>query len=122
MGKSAHDDVLDALVEEIKNNANLLCACSAQPTSRIEAAVTYMLATVALTSVDFTIADGGSGGRKVTISAKSGITITNNGTITHLAIIDNSKLYFVTTTSSQTLVAGNLLNIPSWTITVNDPA
>ena len=122
MGKSAHNDVLDALLEEMEDNANLLCACSTEPTTRTEAAVTYMLATVALNSADFTLADGGSGGRKATISAQSGITITNNGTVAHLAIIDNSKLYFVTTTSSQSLVAGNLLNIPAWTITVNDPA
>ena len=122
MGKSAHDDVLDALLEEIKDNTNLLCACSTQPTTRTEAAVTYMLATVAIDSSDFTLADGASGGRKATISAQSGITITNNGTVAHLAIVDNSKLYFVTTTSSQELVSGNLLNIPAWTITANAPA
>jgi hypothetical protein len=122
MGKSANDLVLDGLLEVMEDNANLLCACSTEPTTRTEAVVTYMLATVAIDSSDFTIADGGSGGRKATITAQSGITITNNGTVAHLAIVDNSELYFVTTTSSQALVAGNLLNIPAWTITVNDPA
>lgn len=122
MAKSANDLVLDGLLDVMKDNANLLCACSTQPTTRTEAAVTYMLATVALSSGDFTIADGGSGGRKATISAKSGIVISNNGTVAHLAIISNSVLYFVTTTSSQVLSAGNLLNIPTWTVTVNDPA
>ena len=122
MGKSANDVVLDGLLDVMKNGANLLCACSTQPTTRTEAAVTYMLATIAIDSSDFTIADGPSGGRKATISAQSGITITNNGTVAHLAIINNSVLYLVTTTSSQALVAGNLLNIPAWTITVNDPA
>lgn len=122
MGKSADDTVADAYLNTIKNNANLLCACSAQPTTRDEATTTYMLANVAIDSADFTVADGPSGGRRATISAQSGITISNNGTVTHLALVDNTVLYFVTTTSSQTLVAGNLLNIPSWTITVNDPA
>ena len=122
MGKTANDDVLDALLSEVGDNANLLCACSAEPTSRTEAVATYMLATVALSSVDFTLADGASGGRKTTIASKSGITIAGNGTITHLAIVDNTVLYFVTTTSSQVLTSGNLLNIPTWTITVNDPA
>jgi len=121
MGKSAHDDVLDALLDEIKDNVDLLCACSTQPTTRTEAAATYMLATVALAAGDFAITDGGSGGRKLTISAKSAITITNNGDVAHLALVSNTKLYFVTTTSTETLVAGNLLNIPSWTITGNDP-
>ena len=122
MGKLANDLVADGYLEILEDNANLICACSAEPATRTEAVVTYMLATYAMTSADFTIADGGSGGRKVTISAKSGITITNNGTVTHLAIVNNSVLYFVTTTSAQALVAGNLLNIPAWTITVNDPA
>lgn len=121
MAKAAHDDVTDAYLEEILNNANTLCACSAQPTTRAEAITTYMLATVAVTAGDFTVADAAGGGRKVTVAAKSGISISNNGTLTHLAIVDNSKLYFVTTTSSQDLVAGNLLNVPSWTITVGDP-
>jgi len=122
MGKSANDLVLDSLLEVMKDNANLLCACSTQPTTRTEAVVTYMLATVAIDATDFTIADGGAGGRKATVTAQSGITITNNGTVAHLAIVDNTELYFVTTTSSQALLSGNLLNIPAWTITVNDPA
>jgi len=122
MGKSANDEVLDGLLEVIRDNGVLLCVCSTQPTTRIDAVVTHMLATVAITSSDFTITDGGSGGRKITVSAQSGIVIANSGTVQHLAIVDNTKLYLVTTTSSQGLVAGNLLNIPAWTITVNDPA
>ena len=122
MGKSANDEVLDGLLEVMQDNGVLLCACSTQPTTRTEAVVTLMLATIAITSSDFTITDGGSGGRKATVSAQSGIVIANSGTVQHLAIVDNTKLYLVTTTSSQGLVAGNLLNIPAWTITVNDPA
>lgn len=122
MGKSVHNDVLDALLNTMKNNAVLLCVCSQEPTSRTEAASTYTLATVAIDSDDFTVADGDAGGRKVTISAQSNKTISASGTATHLALVDNSKLYFVTTTSSQTLAAGNLVNVPAWAITVNDPA
>jgi len=121
MAKSAHDDVADAYLEKMTANVNLLCACSAQPTTRTEAVSTYALATVALAAGDFAIADGPSGGRRLTIAAKSNIPITASGTITHLALVDNSVLYFVTTTSREALVSGNLLNVPSWSITVGDP-
>ncbi len=121
MAKWANTSVPDEYLDKIKDNCNLLCACSAQPTNRTEAVSTYRLATVALTALDFSVADGAGGGRKLTISAKSNIPIVSNGNLTHLALVDNSTLYFVTTTSTQGLVSGNLLNIPAWSITVNDP-
>lgn len=121
MGKSAHDDVLDALLEEINANVNLMCVCSQQPTTRAEAAATYALATVALAGVDMVIADGASGGRKLTIAAKSNVPITGGGSVSHIALVDNTKLYFITTNVAQTLAIGNLVNIPAWTITAGDP-
>lgn len=121
MGKFAADTVLDALLEKIKDNAILMCGCSTQPTTRTEAVVTYMLATIAMGPGDYTIANGASGGRKLTVAAKSGIAIANNGQLAHIALVDNTTLYFVTTTGLQTLYAGNLLNLPSWTITDGDP-
>ena len=33
MGKFTNDDVLDASINEIKNNATRICVCSAQPTT-----------------------------------------------------------------------------------------
>jgi hypothetical protein len=121
MAKSAHDDVTDAYLEEIQSNVNLMCACSTQPTTRTEAVSTYALATVAIASGDMAIGDGASGGRKLTIAAKSNVPITAGGNMAHVALVDNSKLYFVTTSALLALLAGNLLNIPSWSITVNDP-
>jgi hypothetical protein len=122
MAKSAHDDVADAYLEEIANNANLMCVCSTQPTTRTEAASTYALATVALAPGDMAIGDGAAGGRKLTISAKSAVPIVASGNMAHVALVDNAKLHFVTTSSLLGLLAGNLVNIPSWSITVNDPA
>jgi hypothetical protein len=121
MAKSAHDDVTDTYLEEIQNNVNLMCACSSQPTTRAEAASTYALATVALAPGDMAVSDGATGGRKLTISAKSNVPIVAGGNMAHVALVDNSKLYFVTTTALLALLAGHLLNIPSWSITVNDP-
>lgn len=122
MAKFAHDDLMDAYLNEILANVNLMCACSTQPTTRTEAASTYALATIALAPGDMSIGDGVSGGRKLTIAAKSNVPITRSGNMAHVALVDNTKLYFVTTASLLALLSGNLLNIPSWSITVNDPA
>jgi len=121
MSKFAHDDVLDALLESMKDNVNLMCICSAQPTTRTEAAATYALATVALAAGDMVIANGDTSGRKMTVSAKSNVPITAGGSATHVALVDNSKLYFVTTNVAQTLASGNLVNIPAWVVNPGDP-
>jgi len=121
MSKYAHDDVLDALLEIMQANVNLLCVCSQQPADRTEAAATYALATVSMASGDMVIADGDSSGRKMTIAAKANVPITASGSATHVALVDNGKLYFVTTNVAQTLAAGNLVNIPAWVINPGDP-
>jgi len=121
MAKFLNDDVLDAGHDEIRDNANLLCVCSAQPTTRAEAASTYALATVSIDSGDMTKADGFASGRKLTIAEQLNVPITTGGTATHVAIVSNTVLYAVVTIVSQALVLGNLVNIPTWTITFPDP-
>ena len=122
MGKWANTANHDAYLNQIKDNSNLLCACSAQPTTRTEAVATYRLATAALDALDFSLSPGASGGRRLTISAKSNIPIVTSGDLTHIALVSNSAVYLVTTTSTLALASGNLLNTPAWAITVNGPA
>ena len=73
MAKWVHDDVLDASLSLIRNNCDKRVACSAQPTTFAEANATYALADVAVTSADFTLANGDASGRKNTIAAKTGV-------------------------------------------------
>lgn len=121
MGKIVHDDVLDGALNIIKNNCNSMTVCSAQPTTRTEAVTTYALADVAMASTDFTIADGDTSGRKLTVAAKSGITVDASGTGTHIALCDGTRLLLVTTMTSQALTAGNTCNIPAWDQEIADP-
>ena len=115
MAKSAHSDVLDGTGLVVKNNCNLMIACSAEPTTRAEAVTTYALADVAMASGDFTMgADGG--GRKCTVSAKSGVAIDANGDATHIAFVDATRLLYVTTCTSQTLTSGGTVDFPSHAI------
>lgn len=123
MGKSVHNDVLDGALNIIKNNCTRQVACSTEPTTFTEANVTYALADVTMASGDFTIADGDTNGRKVTMAAKSAVTVDAGGSFAHVALLDvtNSKLLYVTTGTGQTLTAGNTCNFPAWDIELADP-
>jgi hypothetical protein len=123
MAKTVHDDVLDGAFA-VLDQANLMIACSAQPTSRTEAVTTYALADVAMTvNTDYTKANGDVSGRKVTVAAKSTVLIDTSGTATHVALVDGTRLLYVTTCSSQALTANasNTVNFPAWDIEIADP-
>jgi len=122
MAKSVHDDVLDGALNIIRNTANKLTVCRAQPTTYAEANATYKQAEVAVDSGDFTIADDASG-RKVTVAQQADISITDSNNATHVALVDsgNSKLLYVTTCTEQALTSGNTVTVPAWKINIQDP-
>lgn len=122
MAKSVHNDVLDG-AWNIFNDGDLMTACSAEPTTRTEAVTTYALADVALTpGTDFTIADGDTSGRKCTVAAKAGVTVDVTGDATHVAVVDGTRLLYVTTCTTQTLTATNTVDFPAWKAEILDPA
>ena len=122
MAKAVHDDVLDAAFDVI-DQANIMTVCSAQPTTRAEAVTTYALADVAMTvNTDYTKANGDTSGRKVTVAAKSSITVDTTGTATHVALCDGTRLLYVTTCTSQALTSGNSVSFPAWDVEIADPA
>jgi hypothetical protein len=121
MAKLVHDDVLDGAFD-VLDQADLMTACSSQPTTRTEAVTTYKLADVAMTpNTDYTKANGDTNGRKVTVAAKSSVAVDSSGTATHVALVDGSRLLYVTTCTSQALTAGNTVNFPAWDIEIADP-
>lgn len=122
MAKYCNPDIIDGALNVIKNNANLMIICSAQPTTRTEAVSTYALADVAMTGTDFTLANGDVNGRKLTVAAKAGITVDAVGQATHIALVDGTRLLYVTTCTAQQLAAiGNLVNCPAYDIEINNP-
>lgn len=123
MAKSVHDDVLDGAFD-VLDQANLMTACSAEPTTRTLAVTTYALADVAMTvDTDYTKANGDTSGRKVTVAAKSSVLIDASGTATHVALCDATRLLYVTTCTSQALTANgsNTVNFPAWDVEIADP-
>jgi hypothetical protein len=107
----------------VKNGATQMCLCSAQPTTYTEATATYMLVLkTGLTSGSFTgPVNGDASGRKLTKTAESGVSVTNTGTVTHLALCSGSVLLLVDTVTSQVVTAGNTCNIAAYKYEIADP-
>lgn len=120
MGKKANDLMMDAALDYFAGSTTQV-ACSAEPADFAGIAA-VALADVALTSGDFTKANGDVSGRKVTVAAKSGVPIDVSGTATHIALHDGTTLRFVTTCTPKALTAGDTVNIPSWKDEIADPA
>lgn len=123
MAKWSNDLGLDAALDWF-TDVDKMVICSQQPTTYAEANATYALADVAVDAGDFTKANGDVSGRKVTVAAQSGVTVDANGTGTHVALIKSgdSTLRYVTTMTSQALVAATTVNIPAWDIELADPS
>jgi hypothetical protein len=121
MGKSVHNDVLDAALTELATGT-ILTVCTSEPTTRTEAVTTYALADVVIDGSDFTIADGDASGRKTTIAQQTDIPIDASGTALHVAICDASVLLYVTTCTSQALTSGGTVTVPAWDVEILDPS
>lgn len=125
MAKSASNTFIDGAFNTIKASADTITytLCSTQPTNRAEAVGTYMLALTTLNkTTEIALANGDVSGRKMTISAKTGISVTNSGTGQHVAICNATELLFVTTTTSQAVSAGGTVDIGSWKDEIAAPA
>jgi hypothetical protein len=124
MAKSVHDDVLDGALNIVKNNCTRMVLCSAQPTTYTEGNATFALADVTMASGDFTAANGDTSGRKLTVAAKSAVTVDTTGTGNHVCLLDvtNSKLLYVTTCASQAVGSGGTVDFGSWKFEIADPS
>jgi len=96
MAKTVNNDVLDAALNEIKNNANIMTVCSTVPTTRTEAVTTYALADIVMSGSDFTVGEGDTSGRKAAVAQKADVTVDASGVGNHIALCDGSRLLYVT--------------------------
>jgi len=124
MAITIHNDVLDAALDEIAT-ATGLSLTSQQPTTRTEAHVTHMLATVVVTpgdgNGDFTVEEGDTSGRQVAVAEQAAFSVTNTGTATFVNLYDGSDLlYSADLASSQALTAGNTVTVPTFDIEIRD--
>ncbi len=129
MPKSVSDTVLDAALAVIAGGCDLMTLTEGAPldfaeASTAKAAAGRMLASFAMTAGDFTISDGATSGRRVSVAAKADALVGDDGTADHVALLDtvNGRLLFVTTMTSQVLTAGNLASTSAFDIEIRDPA
>ncbi|WP_417319834.1 hypothetical protein [Emcibacter sp.] len=126
MAKKVDDSVLDAALNEISGHCDLLTVCAGEPAGYAEAVTGGIncLADAAMTAGDFSLSDGNVSGRKVTVAAKSSVTVDQGGIADHVTLLDtvNSRLLYVTTCTSLELVAGSELSLNGWDIEIADPA
>ena len=125
MGKLVDNSVLDGALNIIYNGTTQLVVCADTPTTYANATATYDLATkTGLSTASFTAAadDAVSPyGRKLQVAAQATITVDHSGTATHIALCSGSVLLYVTTCTSQALVAANTVTVPTWKIQIGDP-
>jgi len=124
MGKLAPDAMIDGSLDYVASS-DYMCVCSGSPTTYTQAYTTNLLAKVAMSSGSFTKADDTVSpyGRKVTMSAASGVPITASGDALAVALVKtgDSSLRYVTTCTQQALVSGGTVDIPAWKIQIGDP-
>ena len=121
MGKAVHPDVLDGALGVVQQ-ATRMVAIAGQPAS-YAAANAGKLAEAVLAPADFTLAAGTINGRRATVAAKSGLSVSAAGTADHVALLDpgTSRLLYVTTCPAQALSAGGTVAIGAWDIEIGDP-
>lgn len=123
MGKAAPNSTLDAMLNEIAT-ATRLTVCSGEP-ANFAGISSVSLAEVTLTAGagngDYTIADGDTSGRKITIAQQADLEIDSTGTGTHVTLDDGTDLVYVTTCTSQALTSGGTVTVPAWDVEVADP-
>ena len=119
-----NDRVLDNGLTVLDAEANRVDICSSEPTTYSAATSSATLGNTTSISISAP-ADASPNGRKVTLSAITGASVTGTGTATHYAIVDtvNSRLLATSTLSaSQSVTSGNTFTLASFTIGIPDPA
>jgi hypothetical protein len=124
MTKAADQSFYDAALNVLKTGMIRQTACSAAPANYAGIAA-VALATATMAEGDFTLAAGDVSGRKVTMAAKSGVTIDASGTADTVVLHDNSAILGYVTEVTTPLVltagAGNSVNFPAWKVTIVAP-
>jgi len=121
---SLADRVYDNGLTILDQEASRLDICSQEPTTYAEATSTYTLGNATSISIDAP-ADRTGGGRKVTLAAISGGSVSATGTATHYALTDVSNTRLLATgalTSSQSVTQNNTFATSALDIGIPDPA
>lgn len=117
-----NDEVFDQGLDWLDANGTRVDICSQEPANYTEATSTYTLGTATVNTG--APQDGDTDGRKVTVPAVSGASVTASGTATHVALTDGSSVLCATTalSASQAVSDGNTFDLAAWDITLREPS
>lgn len=121
---SISDYVLDAALSKLDTEANRVDICSSEPTTYTAATSTNTLGNSTSISISAPT-DGDTSGRKVTLSAISGASVTGTGTAAYFAISDTTNSRLLATgalSASQSVTSGNTFSLTAVDIEIPDPS
>lgn len=115
------DSVLDAALDKIAT-ATTLHICSGTPATRATV-LSSSLANITVDGSDFTKANGTTDGRKTTVGAQTGVSVTATGTPSRYALIDGTTLlaWADVDPGSPGLTSGSTVDIPAVAFELGDP-
>jgi hypothetical protein len=123
VAKFTDDTVLEAALAKVAT-ANKMTVTSTQPANFAGIAAVKLaeaVLTPGVAGASFSAyADGDVSGRKITVLAKSGISVTANGTAQHVCLDDGTRLLHVTTVPSQAVTNGNTVNVAAYDVEFAD--
>jgi len=118
-----NDLVFDSGLSQLTSLGNKITITSQEVTTFTQGDVTYALGSKTSVTIG-SPADRTGGGRKVTVPAITGGTVSATGTATHYAILDvaNSRLLATgSLTASQAVTNGNTFTLSTFDIGIPDP-
>lgn len=117
MAKLIPDSVLDAGLQVI-TGADAMWALPSEPAG-FGAGDGAKLASVAMAGGDFSIGSASGGGRRLSVTAKTGVAVLASGTATHVALVDMaaSEILAVTTCAAEVLEEGGTVDFGSFDVT-----
>lgn len=119
-----NDRCFDNGLTVLDTEANRVDICSQEPTTYAQATSTYSLGNTTSISISAPT-DGDTSGRKVTLAAITGASVSGTGDATHYAISDTSNTRLLVTGSlsaSQAVTSGNTFSLDAVDIELNDPS
>lgn len=120
MAKLIPDAIIDLMLATAEGTR--LHVCSAQPANYAGIAAVELAQKPTMTG-SYTKANGDVSGRKNTVPAQTGMSITTSGTANHIVISNGSSImYLVTTCTSQALTSGGTVDSSAFDHEIADAA
>ena len=123
MAKKLDDSVLDAPVDKLATAVTQVVT-SAEPANHAGIAAVTLASNTMTAGVgngDYTKANGDTSGRKLQVVAQTGVSISANGSATHICYTDGTTLLGCTTCTTQVVTSGGTLTIPTHKVEFADP-